>query len=209
MIPCLRSLVAAFCAVLALAASAHAQGAETVARVLVVQGRATVTRGPAGPPQALAAQAALQRGDTVQTEAGARVRIGFDDQTTITLGELTTLRIIRAGSSAQGGPAPVRAFASSGALRIVSPRVGTEVWTPTAIVAVRGTDWMMQVDPGGTAVLSAQGKVAVSNARGDVRGAVLLTPGEGSDVHEGKAPTPPGRWAPDRIRALERATTLP
>ena len=204
MIRCLRSLVAVLCAVLALATSAHAQGAATVARVLAVQGRATVTRGPAGPPQALAAQAALQRGDTVQTEAGARVRIGFDDQTTITLGELTTLRITRAGT------APVRAFAPAGAIRIVSPRVGTEVWTPTAIVAVRGTDWMMQVDPGGsTAVLSADGKVAVSNARRDVRGTVLLTPGEGSDVHEGKAPTPPGRWGPERIRALERATALP
>jgi len=51
--------------------------------------------------------------------------------------------------------------------------------------------------------------VAVSSARADVRGAVLLGEKPGTDVSADQAPTRPVIWGDGRLPALQRATSLP
>jgi hypothetical protein len=50
---------------------------------------------------------------------------------------------------------------------------------------------------------------AVTNARSDVRGAVLLGEGQGTDVSADQSPSRPVIWGEDRLSALQRATSLP
>jgi len=79
-------------------------------------------------------------------------------------------------------------------------RQGFQVQTPQAIAAVRGTQWVVDVSTGKTAVFVVSGRVSVrrtTNARG-----VNLGPGEGVDVDQGSAPLVVRRWPAPRASAL-------
>lgn len=122
------------------------------------------------------------------------------------MGELTTLRIVRA----TGAP---RVSVASGLVRMlarhVPGRAHGEAVTPTAVAAVRGTEWLFDVTGPGTGAAVVSGEVSVSNVRREVRGSVVVKAGEGTDVAPGPPPTSPAAWAPARLDALDKATTLP
>jgi len=84
------------------------------------------------------------------------------------------------------------------------PRSGRrrfEVLTPQAIAAVRGTQWVVDVAGGKTAVFVVTGRVSVRRAsRGT--GSVTLGPGEGVDVEPGTTPLVVRRWPAPRASAL-------
>jgi len=192
---------------------AWAQTGPAVARVATLQGTATVEHFGSPQQTALAVQSPLHRADTVHTRAGSKVRIAFDDETVITLGELASLRITQIAEPAPGRAATSRLTVLAGTARFVvkpaSGRAAVEMWTPTAIAAVRGTEYIAEVTAGATAVLVVEGAVAVSNLRPDVRGTVVLQAGQGTTVRADRAPQPPARWGDARRRAVEEATRLP
>ena len=195
--------------VIAWSASAH-EG-QKVGRISALQGRATVLRQGVDRPDQLEMDSPLYRADTVQTATASKARLSLDDDTVVTMGELTTLRIVRAGT-AQAGTA-ARVSVATGVARLVAQhvpgRAHAEAVTPTAVAAVRGTEWLLDVSGRGTGVLVVAGQVVVSNARREIKGTVVLKPGEGTDVAPGKAPTPPATWSAGRRDALDKATTLP
>ena len=209
--PLLAALAGALVLQLA-AAPALAQTGPAVARVAALQGTAAVERFGSRQQSPLAVEAPIYRADTVHTAAGARVRIAFEDETAVTLGELATLRITQIADPAQGGGQSSRLTVLAGTARFrVRPAPGralVETWTPTAVAAVRGTEYIVEVT-GPTAVLGLDGAVAVSNYRPDVRGTVVLRAGEGTSVAPDRPPQPPSRWGEARRRAVEDATRLP
>ncbi|WP_445503895.1 FecR domain-containing protein [Microvirga sp. G4-2] len=77
---------------------------------------------------------------------------------------------------------------------------GFQVRTPVAIAAVRGTQWVVDVAEGKTAVFVLSGRVAVR--RSGARAGVELGPGEGVDVDSGRAPLTVRRWPIARANAL-------
>ncbi|WP_201830111.1 FecR family protein [Microvirga zambiensis] len=79
-------------------------------------------------------------------------------------------------------------------------RQGFQVQTPQAIAAVRGTQWVVDVSPGKTAVFVVNGRVSVRRAT-NTR-SVNLGPGEGVDVEPGTAPLVVRRWPAARAAAL-------
>ena len=100
----------------------------------------------------------------------------------------------------------------AGALRLfvakVTPDGNFEVETETATAAVRGTDWMMETTPEQTSVALLRGRVAVSGRTSQAGATVVLaSPGQGTDVRRGSAPTPPIPWGARRFAdTLARAT---
>jgi hypothetical protein len=181
-----------------------AAAAEIVGAVDRVVGVATAT-GPGG-PVALAAEGPIHFDDLVTTGEAARLQIGFNDGTRLTLGERCTLRIdafvYQPGSS--GGTI---ALAIAGPFRYVSGAVGGgtkgegRVVTPVATIGLRGTDfWGGEVDREFGVILLA-GSVSVTTAAGTV---VLAAPGEGTNVAAPDAPPGPVViWTPDKVeRAL-------
>jgi len=84
------------------------------------------------------------------------------------------------------------------------PRSGRrrfEVLTPQAIAAVRGTQWVVDVASGKTAVFVVTGRVSVRRASRSA-GSVTLGPGEGVDVEPGTGPLVVRRWPAPRASAL-------
>jgi ferric-dicitrate binding protein FerR (iron transport regulator) len=79
-------------------------------------------------------------------------------------------------------------------------RQGFQVRTPQAIAAVRGTQWVVDVSTGKTAVFVVNGRVSVRRAT-NTR-SVNLGPGEGVDVEPGTAPLVVRRWPAARATAL-------
>ena len=193
--------------------AACAQADPPVARVTAIQGTATAERFGSRQREPLALESPLYRADTVHTAAASKVRILFDGDTAVTLGEMASLRITQIADAARGGPETSRLAVLAGTVRFrVRPgpgRAPIETWSPTAVAAVRGTEYIVEVTAAGTAVLVIDGAVAVSNYRPDVRGTVLLRAGEGTSVPPDRPPGPATRWGDARRRAVEEATRLP
>jgi hypothetical protein len=101
---------------------------------------------------------------------------------------------------------------SVGVLRAVArtllPQSTFEVTTPTAIAAIRGTDFMAEVTPDAMAVVALEGMVAVFGVRTIFRGPVTLTAGMGSTIRRDQHPSPPSKWTAERIEHLRGATTI-
>lgn len=189
------------------------QTGPAVARVAAIEGTASVERLASRERSALALESPLYRADTVHTAAGSKVRLVFDGDTAVTLGELASLRITQIAEAARGGTEASRLTVLAGTVRFRvrpgPPPALMETWTPTAVAAVRGTEYIVEVTAQGTAILVIDGAVAVSSYRPDVRGTVVLQAGEGTSVAPDRPPGPATRWGDARRRAVEEATRLP
>ena len=187
-----------------------AQTAAPVASIVALEGQAAVVHFGSSEQLPLALKSPLLRADTVHTRAASKVRIAFDDETVVTLGELASLRVTQIAEPNRGA---TRLTVLAGAARfVVKPAPGrplVETWTPTAVAAVRGTEYIVEVTPDGTAILTVTGAVAVSNWRPDVRGTVVLRPGQGTTVRADRVPQPPTQWGEPRRRSIDERTRLP
>ncbi len=99
-----------------------------------------------------------------------------------------------------------RLDARSGAFRLFVNRSLAhgrfEVESETAVAAVRGTDWIVEVTPERTSIAVLEGVVAVRGKASSGGNEVQLQhPGDGTDVTHGAAPTAPSTWRPQRLTA--------
>jgi hypothetical protein len=142
--------VAALCAALAALLLGAAEGAPTVGIVKIVEGTAEVQRGD----QTLPASAglALLEGDVLRTGADGRLGVVLRDDTRVSLGPDTEIRIDRfLFAPAQGQLALVLKMARgvaayvSGKIAKLSPEA-VRLETPVAIVGVRGTEFAAKVE---------------------------------------------------------------
>ena len=202
------SRVAAACLVCAaMLWAAQSLAAEVIiGSVLAVRGE--VFRGDDAKQSPLAAKAPVYLGDTIVSVAG-KAKIGLNDGTVISVGENTRLRLSMYQSTSNNLTTRLNVLA--GALRLLVARVTSgghfEIESETAIAAVRGTDWLMDVTADMTGVAIITGAVVVSSTSQPGKTVVLDTPGHGTDVARGAAPTMPHAWGAQRFaKALERAS---
>ncbi len=148
----LAALVTALVAALVLGcAAAHAQSAAEIGQIKLARGAVTVQRGA----QAIAATVGLRllAQDAVQTGADAVVGITMRDNSLLSLGPNSVLRLEqfefdetshlgRFDSSLQRGTLAM----SSGRLAKQSP-LAVKLRTPTAVLGVRGTEFLVAVEP--------------------------------------------------------------
>jgi len=192
---------------------AHAQQLIPIGRVTAMEG--VVMRQYTGNPQAerLHLQSFVYQEDRIQTMAAAKVKLVLVDNTVLTLGPESSLRLTEyvytPHSQVQKSILEVVAGIFRVVVQKVLPHGVFEVYTRHAVAAIRGTDWMAQVQPEATAMVVLEGQVAVRHARPDMGGTVVLTAGTGTDVRGNAAPTPPKQWGAARVEALRQATTLP
>jgi hypothetical protein len=199
-----RSVIAA----LAVLPFAPAVAATTeVGQVLATRG--AVFRESEGRREAASRGMPLHVGDVVVTGAGGKAKLQLNDGTIISVGESTRLALTQYQGTDNAYTTRLRA--ESGAMRFLFQRAlersHFEVETETAVAAVRGTQWLMDVQPGHTAVAMLTGIVSV-RAVGALGGEVVLDqPGQGTDVRTGQPPTPVATWGAARFAAtLSRAS---
>ena len=180
--------------------------AETIiGSVLAVRGSVFADTGAGSQP--LTINAPLRHGDTIVANAG-KVKIALNDGTVVSVGENSRLRL--GDNEILSGSVKARIHLISGALRMlvtkITPTGRFEVETETAIAAVRGTDWVIEATPEGTAVAVLRGVVAVAGRVAQPNATVVLRlPGHGTDVRPGSAPTPPAPWGSVAIGESPRA----
>ena len=160
----------------------------------------------------------LKGGSLVRTLVNSQMGILLADRTQIRLNQNSQLQIKSAGESAQWSESAVRLNAGRawsqarpptvpGGNAGRPPRVTME--TPSATMAIRGTDWEVEVTPDGkTQLVVLSGTVSMSNDFGSVE----VADGEAATAEIGKAPVklslvgPQTRvqwvssWRPDPVR---------
>ncbi len=179
-----------------------------VAEVVAIKGAAFIISG--GRTQAAALGNAVFQGDQIHAPAGSGAKLRFTDGATMSLGENS---LITVHTYTQQGNNRTAIFEMvSGIFRaVVSPLTGDSVFavrTPTAVAAVRSTDWMLAARADLTEVFVSDGAVAVRNLNPTVRAEVVLMPGDGTDVRVDAAPIGPVKWGPPRIRSFTERTTV-
>ena len=126
----------------------------------------------------------------------------LNDGSILSLGEQSRLEF-RAYRGADNG-FTTTLNATAGAFRLIVHRLtqgsGLQLETETAVAAVRGTDWLVEAGPDNTAVACLEGSVEVTG-RGLPGGAVLLGPGQGTDVPRGGSPRAASAWGAERLNA--------
>lgn len=147
-----------------------AASAQVVGNVATMEGTVEIGRGGAFTPASLGGD--IQKGDVVRTGRPGRVRIVFQDNSVLKLGDGSELAISdQVYDANQAGGSSVLNLVRGKARSIVSdyykdPSARFEVRTATAVSGVRGTDFVVAYDEadGETQVVGVTGKVAVSGA---------------------------------------------
>jgi hypothetical protein len=201
-----RSILLAFIALLLVAPCAEAQS-PPIGRVLAVKG--SVSHERAGNRIAATSGTLLQVGDFVVSSDG-RAKIQLNDGSILSLGENSRMRI--GDYQGAGNNFTTRLGMEGGTLRALYNKTVAqgrfEIETETAVAAVRGTDWLVEVTQARTSVALVQGEVAVSGKGGAAGSTVVLrSPGDGTDIAPNAAPTAVARWGAPRFASLlARAT---
>jgi hypothetical protein len=192
--------------------AAHAQQPKSIGRVTAIDGKVTVLRQGKFTPEPLILQKPVFQEDIVETDRASKVRITLTDSTVISLGEQSRLELKQFSYDARQQTRLGRLAITWGVFRaifkeMISPPT-VEVITPTAVVAIRGTDLMGEVTADSTAIVVLEGEVAISNVRPMFGGLSTLTPGMGTTVRADEPPSTPTRWSESRIEGLRRATAI-
>lgn len=195
-------------AALAATLAATAAPAQTqIATFASASGEVEVQRGARGEWQPALVGNPVFAGDSVRTgEGGAAAKLVFVDDSVIDLANSTELTIERyAGAKgprisllrlAQGAIEALVAGYSDGGARY-------EVETPTAVVRVQGTIFVVRFDPTAkvTDVLGVDGTVAVASRTALIGPGAVLGPNQTTRVQSGKFPSP--------VETVDAAATAP
>jgi len=183
------------------------------AEIAALQGTAELQRAAGGVERSPSPGTLIQLGDRLKTGADSSVAIRFADSTILTLYGDSLVRFDHLSAHGSTGMVDSRLHLMEGRMDTrVKPAAGPgsrfEIQTPSAISAVRGTEYRAAVTPGGQAsnIEVLHGKVAVSGANRQA----LVKAGFGTQVVEGKPPIPPRKLLeppqlkpiPERIRQL-------
>jgi len=195
---------------LILSSSALAAYADPVCEVVAVRGEALAGA------QTLQVGQHLDVGAEVRTGAEGRVKLRFVDGSVLVVADHSTLKIKR--FDVEGGGTRHASFVLDLGLigQTVQAQSGGswEVRTPTAVTAVRGTEFMVEVGANlATAVNVQSGQVSVNTlamgGRGATRGLSASTPvvlnasHQGTDCNADQGCSPAATWSAARIESAQ------
>ncbi len=147
----------------------------------------------------LARRSPIYQQEHVTTGTDARAVLKLSDDTVVTLGEKASFRLAEYVFNEEEKRALLEI--PVGAFRIITGKLtknenpSFKVSTARSTIAVRGTDFWggsIHEDAIDIALLDSDHSLIVSNEYGSVE---ITTPGYGTTVYEGKAPTEPKLWS--------------
>ena len=187
----LRAILTSLAIGLVCPAAAQTPGTCVVTRI---DGQAVVSARGAG-TRAAVAGLGLGRNATLRTEAGARVTMTCSGGLEVVVGpgsEIDVIGLLDSGAR----PFGLRLLDGvAGFLFGGDDKNGVQVRTPSAVAAVRSTEWAMRVEHRASAVFARDGTVFVLADGGEAR----LGPGDGVDVAPSGEIGSVTRWGQARI----------
>ncbi len=204
-----RFAIAATVAVLAVpgirgAVSAGPQAGE----VLALFGQCFVETG--GRRSLLKLGDAVHVGDTVDVEAGAKLKLRMNDGSVIAVASGSRLTIADYWVGDGGESRDATLSLGEGLLRAVVPALKGpphfEIDTATGVAAVRSTDWFIEARPGSTQVGVLEGRVSL---RSVATGQEIVIPARwGARVEAARDPVPARVWTSAEFDDFIRRTNL-
>lgn len=192
------------CAGLVMAATGTAWAADPVCEVLAVLGETHLGDGG----RALAVGDKLEPGAEVRTGASGRLRLRFTDASTVVVSDNSVLTI-EVYDPPSGPGRKARFLLQLGLIgQKVTPGGSWEVRTPTAVTAVRGTEFSVEVGSDlDTSVNVTTGQVSVEAVQGTrslrPRSVVQLdAQQEGTQCSPSSGCTAVMTWKPDRLKRV-------
>lgn len=160
--------------------------------------------------QALQVGSPLAPGDTIETGAASRLRLRCSDGSSLVLAAGSRLRLEQFDLQTDGRRAAARFQLQLGLIgQKVSPGGGWSVRTPSAVTAVRGTEFAVELlADRSTLVLMQTGVVDVSPLKAQARGApiaalplvALAASGLGTECRDGRCAAA-APWSAERVQA--------
>ena len=194
--------------ILLLAGALPARAAEqAIGRVVQQQGDVRVVRDAAATAP-LAVGAEVLRRDRIVSGHDGRVKIEFLDRSLVAIGSDTELFVADYAVGRDGRRLNAVLSLLSGIVRalVAEPDGSFDITSRAAVASARSTEWLMEATGAGSAVFAAAGVVAVQAVGTNT--IVELTPGMGTDVPPGAAPTPPKLWGKARVEDFVARTRL-
>jgi len=183
-------------ALLLLALPLTARADEVIGKITRLTGTATLIRQAVTSPIKAAVGMPVQLGDHIKTDAASMLRIELKDGSILTMGEKADLNLDRfefdpnqetRSASFKVDLGKVRVFAKD---LLKFKKKDFEIRTPTAVVGVRGTLFLVWVEEGVTHVACFENKIQVSSYL-EGRPFIDLTENFSTDVLKDQDPTTP------------------
>jgi hypothetical protein len=193
----------ALCLTLPSTSSANEKEIGTVASI---DGTAEIGRD--GTWTVAAVGAPVHANDLLRTGKPGHMRVVFEDDTVLTLGESSELSVSEHAFEPTKGEARSLIDLVSGTVNAVvsdyyrNPNAAYEVKTKTATAGVRGTEFVVSYAPGEelTEVFVVDGRVEVTSLVEDVENTVFLNANEVTFVRAGELPAAPNRYEEGVLR---------
>ncbi len=180
--------------------------AQEIGTVAELEGTAEIGRAGTWLPAAIGS--AIQQGDTLRTGTPGRLRVVLQDDSVLTIADDSEIVIDEEVFDSSQGIARSVMHLLRGKIRaLVSeyyerPRNEFRIETKSAIVGVRGTQFVIVFDPATevTEVAGASGRAEVHSVLDRVGHAVFITAREATTVVRGQYPSPPHRLSDEDFR---------
>jgi hypothetical protein len=183
-----------------------------VGTVAALTGSVIVNPSGGGAATPLTQGAEINEGDTVQTVGESRVKLVLIDGSTLSLGAGSTIKLDHLQMKPETGALSTTLALLGGYLRAVVAKVKGgaqfQIVSPSMVAAVRGTDWIEQLNAGVTQIFVAQGFVSASGTAAYAGDRVLLTAGQGVSFSAAAPHTPVVRWKKPKIDLFVAATAI-
>jgi ferric-dicitrate binding protein FerR (iron transport regulator) len=185
-------------AVLALSLTAPTASAQQDDRCQVVRSSGDVRLGRGATEVAAVPGQILARDDRLRTGSDGRATVRCGEGLEMLVGPDTRIVLDRMMGPGDTFPGIGLLEGIAGFLMPRPRRGGFVVRTPSAVAAVRSTEWSIEVEDRATAAFVRQGRVEVAT----VGRVVLLTAGEGVDVTPRGIAGETKRWGAPRVEGL-------
>jgi hypothetical protein len=190
-------MISTISCLVAIAMAAGVQAQSESGRVAAILGTMEIVRGGTSEPATIGAP--VFSGDQLRTGGNDQAKVVFQDDSVLDLAPGTEVLLVKQVFERTGHRLESRLRLSKGKLRAWvgeayrGPRSRYEVETPTAIIAVRGTEFIVAYDSTAeeTAVVCMAGEVEVAGTLGVIGAQVQLSTQSGTEVAKGRFPTSP------------------
>ena len=179
----------------------QAGGAQVAGKVAVAIPREVVQRGGKGANIPLSLSDTVNWMDVVQTIGNGRTRIALLDGSFLNIGARSTMRILQHDAASQQTEVELTLGHMRGeVVKLTRSGAKFETRTPTAVIGVVGTIFMVQATPTLTRVWSVKDDVTVRNINPNVVGTVTLHTGQFTTVRFGLPPGAPTQVSVDQMQ---------
>ncbi|MCK5237441.1 MAG: FecR domain-containing protein [Deltaproteobacteria bacterium] len=192
-----------------------AAGERPVGAVVAWKGEVKLSHGSGTQVSSIRQSQAIYVNDVITTSERSMAKLLMKDDSILSIGPNTKLKVSQFYLNS-GKKKRVSVFKMlRGSVRTLAARYfgGTgssfNIQTPTAVVGVKGTDFIIKTDRNSTEIITLHGEVLAKNAAKGVKGVVSIKPGQTSRVNKGEAPSKPTPTDPGRERELVELTSIP